>query len=100
MLPLSLKIEMEDGLNCHEPSDFDWFSTEDPDQGYVKVEFATPTPPSIAKVGAHASNESLMCDYCTFVQVVLSLPHIEGVDLDFDLGTEHDDNGSSDEPRY
>jgi len=30
-LPLSPEIEMEDGLNCHNLSDFDWISTEYPD---------------------------------------------------------------------
>ena len=37
-----------------------------------------------------------MSDYCKFTQVVLSLPLMEGVDLDFGLGIEHDDSDSSD----
>ena len=56
-------------------------------------------PPSIPKVKAYASNESPMSEYCRFAQVVLSLPPLEGVDLDFDLGIEHDDSGQFDRPR-
>ena len=40
-----------------------------------------------------------MSDYCKFAQVVLSLPHMERVDVDFDLGIEQDDSGRSDGPR-
>ena len=93
VFPLSPEVEMEDDLNCQDPSDFDWISIKDPDQGYVKLEFAAPTPPSITKVKAYASNESSMSNYCRFAQVVLSLPLMEGVDLDFDLGIEHDYSG-------
>ena len=89
VLPLSSEIEMEDGWSCPGPSNSDWISTEDPGQLYVKVEFAAPTPPSITKVKAYASNESSMSNYCRFAQVVLSLPHSEGVDLDFDLRIEY-----------
>ena len=46
------EIDMEDGLDCQDPSDFDWMSTEDPNQGYMKVKFAASTPPSIPKVEA------------------------------------------------
>ena len=52
--PLSFDIDMEDGLNCQDPSNFDWISIEDPDQGYVKVEFTAPTPPSVPKVEGYA----------------------------------------------
>jgi len=65
-LSLSPEIDMMDVYNCQNPPDFDWISTEDPDQGYVIVEFATPTPPSMPKVKAYASNESTMSDYCRF----------------------------------
>jgi len=41
-----------------------------------------------------------MSDYCRFAQVVLSLPPMEGVDLDFNLGIEHDDSGPSNGARY
>ena len=64
--PPSPKIDMEDVLNFQDPSDFDWISTEDPDQGYVKVEFVAPMPPNIAEAEAYASNESSMSDYCRF----------------------------------
>ena len=33
----SSEIDMEDILNCQGPPNFDWISTGDPDQGYVKV---------------------------------------------------------------
>ena len=57
-------------------------------------------PPSIPNVETYASNESSRSDYCRFAQVVLSLPLMDGVDLDFDLGIEYDDNGSSDRALY
>ena len=93
--PFSPEIEMEDGWSCLDPSDSYWVSTKDPDQGYVKVEFATPTPPSIYEVKAYASNESSMSDYCRFAQVVLSMPPIEGFDLDFNVGFEQVDGSPS-----
>jgi len=55
-------------------------------------------PPSIPKVEAHASKESTMSDYYMFAQAVLSLPPVEGFDIDFDLGVEQGDNGQSDGP--
>jgi len=79
------KIDIEDVLNCQDLN-FDWISIEDPNQGYVKVEFATPIPPNIPKVKGHASDESAMSDYCK--QAVLSLPPMEGFDAEFDLGIE------------
>jgi len=78
---------MEDGLDCQGPFDFNWISTEDSGQGYAKVEFSAPTPPS--KVEAYASNESPMSNYYRFMQMVLSFPPMEGVDLDFDIGIEN-----------
>jgi len=89
---------MEDSFGCQDPSNFDWISTKYLDQGYVKVKFVAPTPPSIPKVKAYASNESPMSDYCKFAQVVLSLTPMEGVDLDFDMGIEHDNSGQSNGP--
>jgi len=64
------------------------------------VEFPTPTPPSIPEIEAYAYNESSISDYCRFPQVVLSLPPIEGVHLEFDLGIEYDVNGPFDGTRY
>jgi len=96
--PLSSKINMEDVLNCQGPPDFDWISNEDPDEGYVKVEFVAPTPPSTPEIEAHASNESTMSDYYKFAQVVLSLPAMQGVDAGFDLGIEQGDSSQSGEP--
>ena len=100
ILPLSPKIEMKDGWSCPNPFDSDWIWIEDPDLGYANMEFAAPTPPSISKVETYASNESSMSDYCRFAQVVLSLPPIEGVDFDFDLGIEHDNSSPSNGARY
>ena len=60
------------------------------------MEFAAPTLRSIPKVKAHASNESTISDYCMFAQVVLSLPRMEGVDIDFDLGIEQGDSDQFD----
>ena len=39
VLPLSPEIEKEDEWSCLSPSDSDWISTGDPDQGYIKVKF-------------------------------------------------------------
>jgi len=66
VFPLSPEIEMDDDLHCPHPSDSDWILTEDPDQGYVKVEFAAPTLPSILEIETYASNESSMIYYCRF----------------------------------
>ena len=57
-------------------------------------------PSSIPEVETYASSESFMSYYCRFAQVVFSLPHMEGVDLDFDLGIEYDDSGPSDKAHY
>jgi len=37
VLPFFPEIKMEDGWSCRDPSLSDWISTEDPEQGYVKV---------------------------------------------------------------
>ena len=63
------------------------------------MEFPVPVPPSMPKVEAHISNESSMSDYCRFVQVVLSLLLMEGLDADFDLGVEQVNSSSSDRLR-
>ena len=41
-----------------------------------------------------------MSNYCRLAQVVLSLPLMEGVDLDFDLRIEYDDSGPFDGAHY
>ena len=87
---------MEDVLNCEDLPDFDWISTEDPDQRCVKVEFTTPMPPNMPKVEAHTSNESSMSDYYRFAQAILSLPLMEGFEAVFDLGVEQVDSSPSD----
>ena len=92
----SPEIDLEDVLNCEDPPDLDWISHKDPDQKYVKVEFATPMPPNMSKVEAHISNEFSMSDYCRFAQAVLSLPPMEGFDADFDLRVEGVDSSLSD----
>jgi len=95
---LSPEIDMEDDFDCQDPPAFDWISTEDPDEGCVKLESTTPMPPGIPKVEAYASNEYPISDYCRFTQAVLSLRPTEGVDLDFGIGIEHDDSAQSDGP--
>ena len=72
-LPFSTEIDVEDVLNCEDPSDLNQISHESPNQRYVKVEFTAPMPPNMPKVKAHVSNESSMSDYCRFAQVVPSL---------------------------
>ena len=36
-----------------------------------------------------------MSDYCRFAQAILSLPPMEGLDADFDLGVEQVNSSSS-----
>jgi len=57
-------------------------------------------PPSIPEVEAYASSKSSMSYYSRFAQVALSLPPMEGVDLHFDLGIEHNDSSPSDGAHY
>ena len=90
--PPSLEIDMEDILNCGDPPDFDWISHEDPNQRYVKVEFAAPTPPNMANVDVHASNEFALSNYCRFAQAIHSLPPMKGFNADFDLGVKQGDS--------
>ena len=97
--PPSPEIDIEDVLNCEDPTDFDWISTEDPNQRYIKVEFAAPIPPNMPKVDALASNESSISNYCRFTHAILSLPLMEGFDANFDLGVEQIDSSPSDRPR-
>jgi len=63
------------------------------------LEFPTPTLPSIPEVYAHACNKSTVTDYCRIAQVILSLPLLQGIDADFDLGIKQGGNGQSDGPR-
>jgi len=53
-------------------------------------------PLQMPEFEAYASNGSSMSDYCKFTQAFLLLRPMEGVDLSFDLGIEHDDSGPSD----
>jgi len=45
------------------------------------------------------SNEPLMSDYSKFAQTVLSMPSMEGFDVDFDVGVERIDDSPSDDPQ-
>jgi len=86
-------------LDCEDPPDFDWISYEDPNQRYVEVEFAAPVPRNMLMVEAYVSNESSMSDYCRFAQAILSLPPMEGLDIDFDFGAKQVDSSPSDRLR-
>ena len=52
--PFLLKLRGRMGWSCPGPCDSDWISSKEPNQGYVKVEVATPTPPSISDVEINA----------------------------------------------
>jgi len=65
---------MEDVWNCEDPPDSEWISYEDPDQGYVGMEFAAPIPPNNPKVVAPISNESSMSDYCRLHKLLSLCP--------------------------
>ena len=45
-LPLSPEYDMEDVLYAEDPPGSKWISYEDPDQGYVRVEFSAAMPPN------------------------------------------------------
>ena len=66
VLPPSPEIDMEDILNYEDPPDSKWISPEDPDQGYVKVEFSSPMALNKPKVEAPVPNKSSMSDYYRF----------------------------------
>ena len=85
-LLLSPKYDMENVLYDEDPSNSEWISYEDPDQGYVRVEFSAPMPPSKPEVETPISNDSLITEYCRFTQIVHSMPHLEGFEADFDVG--------------
>ena len=91
-LPLSPEINMKVVRNCEDPPDSEWISYEDPNQGYVKVEFAAPIPPNTPEVEVFVANESAMSYYCRLAQAVLFMPLIEGSNADFDLGVEQVDH--------
>jgi len=57
---------MEDVLYDEDVRDSKWISYENPDQGYVRVEFAAPMPPSKPEVEAPVSNNSLISEYFRF----------------------------------
>ena len=83
-------------MKFEDPPDFNWISYEDPDQGYVKVEFAAPMPHNKPEVEAPVFNELSMSDYGRFAQTVISMPHVEGFDAKFDLGVARVDDSPSD----
>jgi len=98
-LPISHENDIEDVWNCEDPLDSDWISYEDPDQGYPKVEFATPMPPNKTEIKAPVSSESSMSNCCRFAQTVLSMPPMEGFDVDFNVGVEWVNDSPSDGPQ-
>jgi len=53
---------MEDVLHAEDPPDFEWISYEDPDQGYVKVEFSAPLSPNEPEIGAPISKDSSLSE--------------------------------------
>ena len=99
VLPLSPQYDMEYVLHDEDPPDSKRISYEDPDQGYVKVEFYPLMPPNKPKVEAPVSNDSSLSEYCRFARVVHSMPPLKGFDADFDVGAEQVDVSSYDGPR-
>ena len=73
-LPLSPEYDIEDVLYNEDPSYFERISYEDPDQGYVRVEFSTPMPPNKPEVETPISNDSSISEYCRFTGVIHSMP--------------------------
>ena len=63
------------------------------------MEFATPMPPNMPMVEASVPNESSMSDYCRFAQAVLSMPPMEGFNVEFDLGVKQVDSDTPDRAR-
>ena len=48
-------------------------------------------PPNKPEIGAPVSNDYSMSEYYRFARVVHSMPHLEGFDVDFDVGVEQVD---------
>jgi len=61
-LPLSPECDMEDILYVEDPPGSKLISYEDPDQGYVKVEFSAPMPSNKPMVEASISNDSSLSE--------------------------------------
>ena len=79
-LSLFPEYDMGDVLNDEDPLDSEWISDEVPDQGYVKVEFSAPMPPSKPEVEAPVSNDSSISKYCRFAQVVHFMALLDNFD--------------------
>ena len=60
------------------------------------MEFAAHMPLNQLEVEAPAPNASFMSDYCRFAQIVLSMPLMDGSDVDFAVGVEQVDGSLSD----
>jgi len=87
-VPNSHGIDMDDVWCCIDPPMFDWVSNYGPGLDYAKVEFAAPILPDITEDRPSAFNEGSLNAYCRFAQLLRSLPPVEEVDLDFNLGIE------------
>jgi len=93
------EIEKFDDLCSTKPPIFDCVSIKDPDLDYAKVKFVAPGPPSITKNKPYAINKGSTSDYCRFARVLMSLPPMDGITYDFDLGVEFG-GGPSDRVHY
>ena len=85
---LSYEIEMDDVWCCANPPIFYWVFTKGTNLDYAEPEFSAPIPPSIIEERSSAFNECSLSAYCRCAQSLKSLPLIEGIDFDFDLGIE------------
>jgi len=86
-------------LHDEDPPNSEWISYEDPDQGYVRVEFSAPMPSNKPEVEAPISNDSSLSEYCSFARVCHYMPQLEGFDVDFHVGIKQVDGSPFDGPR-
>ena len=73
----------------YDPRSLDCESTKSQGVDCANVYLVVHFPPSIAKDESYATSEGFMRDYCKFARLLLlSLPLLDMVEYDFDLGIE------------
>ena len=82
-----------------DPFVFEYAISEGLGLDFARIEFNVSMPPSILNEETYATNEVSMSDYCRFAQVMQSMPAIDNMECDFDIGVKLT-SGPSDRARY
>ena len=69
-----------------DPFVFEYVMSEGLGLDFARVEFNKHAPPSIVEDEPYGTNGNSVSDYCRLVQVVQSMPPIDDIRCDFDLG--------------